>query len=73
MGLFNKNTKKETIVVEGMKCMHCAARVKDALSAHKVKADVNLESKLVTISYNESKITLEEIKRIVEETGFKCI
>ena len=53
--------------------MHCAARVKDALSAHKVKADVNLESKLVTLSYNESKINLEEIKRIIEETGFKYI
>lgn len=73
MGLFNKNTKKDTIVVEGMKCMHCAARVKDALSAHKVKAEVNLESKLVVVSYNETKTNLEEIKRIIEEVGFKCI
>ena len=73
MGLFNKNTIKETILVEGMKCVHCAAKVTNTLKNHGVKAEVNLESKLVTLSYNEKKINLEEIKRIVEETGFKCI
>ena len=73
MGLFNKNNTKEAILVEGMKCMHCAAKVTNALKNHNVKAEVNLESKLVTLSYNEKKINLEEIKRIVEETGFKCI
>ena len=31
MGLFNKQTKKEIIVVEGMKCVHCAAKFTDAL------------------------------------------
>ena len=73
MGLFNKNTKKETILVEGMKCVHCAAKVTNALKDNGVKAMVNLESKEVALSYNEKKINLEEIKRIVEVTGFKCI
>ena len=45
MGLFNKNTIQETLVVEGMKCEHCAARVKDALKAHKVKTTITLPEK----------------------------
>ena len=73
MGLFNKQTKKEIIVVEGMKCVHCAAKVTDALKKVHVKAEVNLESKTVAISYNDKKITLEEIKRVIEEVGFTCI
>ena len=73
MGLFNKQTKKEIIVVEGMKCVHCAANVTDALKKVHVKAEVSLESKTVTVSYNDKKITLEEVKRVIEEVGFTCI
>ena len=56
-----------------MKCVHCAAKVTDALKKAHVKAEVNLESKTVTVSYNDKKITLEEIKRVIEEVGFTCI
>ena len=73
MGLFNKQTKKEIIVVEGMKCVHCAAKVTDALKKVHVKAEVSLESNTVTVSYNDKKITLEEVKRVIEEVGFTCI
>ena len=73
MGLFNKQSKKEIIVVEGMKCVHCAAKVTDALKKVHVKAEVSLESKTVTVSYNDKKITLEEVKRVIEEVGFTCI
>ena len=73
MGLFNKNNKKEILVVEGMKCVHCSAKVENALKKVHVKAEINLESKTIVVSYNEKKITLEEIKRIIEEVGFTCI
>ena len=73
MGLFNKNNKKEMLVVEGMKCIHCASKVESALKKVHVKTEINLESKTVVVSYNEKKITLEEIKRIIEEVGFTCI
>lgn len=73
MGLFNKNNKKEILVVEGMKCVHCSAKVENALKKVHVKAEINLESKTVVVSYNEKKITLEEIKRIIEEVGFTCL
>ena len=73
MGLFNKNTVKKTILVEGMKCMHCAAKVENTLKNHKVKADIDLSAKSVVVSYNKEKISLEEIKKVIEEIGFKCI
>ena len=37
MGLFNKTNKNETIIVEGMKCIHCAGKVTDALKKVGVK------------------------------------
>ena len=72
MGLFSKD-KKDMIVVEGMKCVHCASKVSEALKKKHVKAEINLESKTVVVSYNDKKITLEEIKRVIEEVGFTCI
>lgn len=73
MSLFNRNLKEETILVEGMKCVHCASKVEDALKKHKVKASITLESKLVKVKYNEKKISLDYIKKIIEEVGFQCL
>ena len=72
MGLFNKNTQ-ETLKVEGMKCEHCSARVKDALKSHKVKATISLENKEVVVNFDEKKISLNQIKEIIEKVGFKVI
>lgn len=73
MSLFNKNIKEDSILVEGMKCDHCANKVIQALKKHKVKASVTLESKLVLVKYDENKITLQDIKTIIEEVGFQCL
>lgn len=73
MSLFNKNKKEDTILVEGMKCSHCASKITEALKKHKVKATITLESKLVLVSYDERKISLQDIKRIIEEVGYQCI
>ena len=73
MGLFNKTNKKDMVVVEGMKCIHCASKVETALKKVNVKSEINLESKTVIVSYNDKKITLEEIKKAIEEVGFTCI
>lgn len=73
MSLFNKHITNETIVVEGMKCLHCASKVKDALKANHVKADIDLETKMVKVSFDSRKIDLEKIKTIIEEQGFQCV
>ena len=72
MGLFTKK-KQEVLVVEGIKCEQCVARIKDALKKSKVSAEINKEEKLVKVSFNESKISVEQIKTIIEELGFKVI
>lgn len=72
MGLFSKKTI-ELLKVEGIKCEHCVARIKDTLKKHKVKAEVNKEEKLVKVSFDESKINLQQIKTIIEELGFQVV
>ena len=72
MGLFNKNLKEETFNVEGMKCVHCEKRVVDTLKNSKVKAEVNLQEKTVSVKFDSEKITLDEIKSIINELGFEC-
>ena len=73
MSLFNKHIVNETIIVEGMKCQHCVSKVKDALKKNHIKADIYLEEKLVKVSFDERKISLEKIKTIIEKVGFQCI
>ena len=62
----------QTVHVEGMHCMHCAARVEKALLAIPgVKsAKVNLEKKSAVI---KAKPAIEEdaAKKAIEEAGFK--
>ena len=72
MGLFTKK-KQVVLVVEGIKCEHCVARIKDALKKNKVSSEINKEEKLVKVSFNESKISVEQIKTIIEDLGFKVI
>ena len=71
--LFNKNNVEEVLEVEGMKCEHCAARVKEALKKINVKAQVSLEEKKVRVSYNSNKVNQEQIKNQINELGFKCL
>ena len=72
MGLFNKKTKEETLIVEGMKCIHCSKKVIDALNSIKVKGSISLENKTVTIKYDENKVDLNTIKQTINDLGFIC-
>lgn len=71
--LFKKKLTEEVINVEGMKCEHCAARVKDALKQIGVKAKVSLEAKTVDVSYDPNKVNQEQIKDQINNLGFKCL
>lgn len=64
---------QETIKVEGMSCMHCQLRVKKAVEAVEgvQKADVNLQTKQVTVDYEEGKVNLEKVKDVIRETGYE--
>ncbi|MDW5552212.1 heavy-metal-associated domain-containing protein [Methanosarcina sp.] len=64
---------QETIKVEGMSCMHCQLRVKKAVEAVEgvQRADVNLQTKQVTIDFEEGKENLEKVKATIRETGYE--
>jgi len=63
--------KTHTIKVEGMSCMHCAARVKEALEELGCKAEVSLEKKTVVVSAPVS-ISREDICAAINATGYKA-
>jgi copper chaperone len=64
---------QETIKVEGMSCMHCQLRVKKAVEAVEgvQRVDVNLQTKQVTVDYEEGKVNLEKVKAVIREAGYE--
>lgn len=64
---------KETIGVQGMTCMNCVKSVEgsvDQLEGVK-KVKVSLDDAHVKVSFNDSKISLDQIKEMIEEQGYE--
>jgi copper chaperone len=55
--------------------MHCQLRVKKAVEAVEgvQRADVNLQTKQVTIDFEEGKENLEKVKATIRETGYEPV
>jgi copper chaperone len=66
---------QETIKVEGMSCMHCQMRVKKAVETVEgvQRVDVNLQTKQVTVDYEEGKANTEKVKTAIREAGYEPI
>lgn len=66
---------KARIKVGGMVCATCAGTVEAALSALPgvAKATVNLSTEEASVIYNPSITTLDEMKRAIEEAGYKFL
>jgi len=56
------------IMIEGMMCMHCAKRVKDALEACGCKAEIDLAGKCANVSAGD--IAAEVLTAAVEKAGY---
>ena len=67
-------SKKQTLVVEGMMCEHCAAHVKQALEAlPEVKgAKVNLAEKTVEVKVSAD-ISSETYAKAITDAGYKFV
>ncbi len=63
-----------TVRVQGMSCDHCVRTVKNAIMSLEgvSSVEVSLETGLVKIT-SERDIPKEEIKRAVEEWGYKVV
>lgn len=56
--------------VEGMTCGHCVKAVEGAVQNAGASGKVDLESKTVSIKYDESKVSLDAIKEAIEDQGY---
>lgn len=62
--------KSEHFKIEGMSCQHCVMTVKKELSKlNLVVKDVQIGS--ADVEYDEKKISRENIKKAIEEAGYK--
>jgi copper chaperone len=62
--------QKTVLNVEGMSCQHCVRSIEDAMKEIGATGVVDLANKTVTVTYDESKLTLEQVKEAIEEQGY---
>ncbi len=69
----NSQTRKIDITVSGMHCASCANTVHKALSSKKgvTSAVVNFGTETASVEFDCSIISVEELKQLIRETGFK--
>lgn len=67
-------SKKQTLKIEGMMCMHCAAHVENALKALDGVKDVkvDLKGKSATVKVDEP-IAQDVYAKAIEEAGYKVV
>ena len=65
--------KEIKLKIEGMHCTGCSSRLEKVLNnTYGVEsATVSFEKKQAIITYNESQTDIEQIKQIIQDTGFK--
>ena len=66
---------KETYPVLGISCASCIRNIETVLSKTEgiISANVNLASEKATIEYDDEKIDLEKIEKIVKDIGYELI
>ena len=66
-------TEKKVLNVEGMSCVHCENRIKKAVGALKGVSlvSVGLKEKTVAVEFDAGLVSLEEIKKTIEEQGYE--
>jgi len=64
-----------TLQIGGMHCAGCSSAVEKALSKRDgiVQATVNLSTEKAYVNYNRASISVDEIKRAVEDAGYEVL
>ena len=67
--------KTETFSVTGMGCAGCPVRIQKALLEEDgvSEAQVSLEGKSATITYDENAVTPDDLKAVVDDLGYVLI
>jgi Cu+-exporting ATPase len=67
----SENLEKTTLAITGMHCANCVQTVEKGLEQDGiVKASVNLISERVVVEYDSSKLSVNDIVKHVEKTGY---
>lgn len=66
---------KELLKVEGMSCKSCVNAIETNVNelAGVSTVNVNLDAGDVTVEFDESKVTLNQIKETIEDQGFDVV
>lgn len=61
--------------IEGMHCEGCSNRLTKVLNSLDgiVNASVSLEKKEANIEFDETKVSIKEIKEVIEDAGFQAM
>jgi len=67
--------KTAILKVEGMTCQHCRMSVEKALKAVEgvAAANVDLEAKTATVTYDPAKTGPEEFKKAIARAGYEVL
>lgn len=65
--------KRLKLKVEGMFCAHCSKSVSDCFDRVGIKASVNLAKNEVSFIYDDEKVSLEYLKRLVRKAGYGLV
>lgn len=67
-------SKKQTVLIEGMMCQHCAAHVKEALEKLDgvVDVKVDLKGKCAEVK-TKGDVAEETYRKAVEDAGYKFV
>ena len=66
---------KTTLKIQGMTCNHCVMRVQKALkgTAGVQDAQVDLQKAEAVVSYDDAKVTVDNLASAVVEAGYKVV
>lgn len=62
-----------TLNVEGMSCNHCVKSVEGAVAGFGATGKVDLAAKKVDVTFDETKVTVEQIKEAIEDQGYDVV
>lgn len=70
-----ENMQTKTLDVKGMTCGHCKMSVESALKGLDGVAtvEVDLSNGKVEVTYDEAKVSFENMKEVVEDQGYDVV
>jgi len=64
------SVQQATLKVSGMSCGHCVKAVEDALRPLGAQGKVSLEQGLVDVTFDDSRLSLRQIREAIEDQGY---